>query len=65
MHTEENNTNKPPSLLSGILGNALKSMQRYKQEAPALETKKCPGCGAARPEGTDLRFCDFCGHQFY
>lgn len=65
MHTEENNTDKPPSLLSGILGNALRSSQRYKQEAPALETKKCPGCGAARPEGTDLRFCDFCGHQFY
>ncbi|EHQ08682.1 hypothetical protein Lepil_4034 [Leptonema illini DSM 21528] len=43
MHTEENNTDKPPSLLSGILGNALKSTQRYKQEAPALKTKKCPG----------------------
>lgn len=64
----ENKDNQPQpinSLLANILGKAMVSSVKYDQQEPALETRKCGGCGAARPEGTDLSTCDFCGFEFF
>jgi len=27
-------------------------------------TRKCEGCGAARPKDTNLTTCDYCGFKF-
>ena len=56
---------KPESnLLNDILKNALKTTKNVDAKA-GLETKKCKNCQAARPDGTDLKYCDYCGYQFY
>lgn len=57
-----NNANNP---LFNILGNALASSQKYATESSGVETRKCSNCGAARPEGTDLSTCDYCGFEFF
>ncbi|NMH88830.1 hypothetical protein [Flavivirga algicola] len=65
---EENNNKKPKeekNILDDILANAISSTQKYKEMNAGLETKKCSGCGAARPDDTNLQYCDFCGNQFY
>lgn len=51
-------------LLAGILGTAMNTSQKFETVSSAVETKKCRSCGAARPEGTDLRYCDYCGDTF-
>ena len=53
------------SLLDDILANAVSSTKKYEETDAGLETKKCKSCGAARPEDTDLQYCDFCGNPFY
>ena len=55
----------PDQTLMNILANAFGSTQKHQQSGPALETKTCGSCGAARPSDTNLQFCDYCGHQFY
>jgi hypothetical protein len=52
-------------LLKGILGNALKTSMEFNAGNAGVETKKCKNCGAARPEDTDLQFCNYCGYKFY
>jgi len=62
----ENDQPKPiASSLANILGKAMASSVKFDQQRPAVETRKCGGCGAARPEGTDLSACDFCGFEFF
>ncbi len=65
---KENNNKKPKeekNILDDILANAFSSTKKYEETNAGLETKKCNGCGAARPDDTDLQYCDFCGNQFY
>jgi len=46
--------------------NANKSKKIYgsERENSETETKKCKGCGAARPADTNLTTCDYCGYKF-
>ncbi len=64
---EDNNKDekKEKNILDDILGNAISSTKKYEETNAGLETKKCISCGAARPSDTDLKYCDFCGNQFY
>lgn len=48
-----------------ILENAMASSMKYEKEKSGVETRKCSNCGAARPEGTDLSTCDYCGFEFF
>jgi uncharacterized Zn finger protein (UPF0148 family) len=34
------------------------------KQAPTVDTKKCKGCGAARPKDTNLTTCAYCGYRF-
>ncbi|HYH15895.1 MAG TPA: hypothetical protein VD794_11770 [Flavisolibacter sp.] len=69
MENQNNNgsssNNKTNDLLSSILGNALASSQKFETAGSGVETRKCSSCGAARPEGTDLSTCDYCGFEFF
>jgi hypothetical protein len=62
---KENSKEEEKNLLDDILANALSSTKKYEETNAGLETKRCKSCGAARPEDTDLKYCDFCGDQFY
>lgn len=62
---ENTQSTKPNSALLGILGNALNSSLKHKNQVAGLETKRCPNCSAARPADTDLQYCAYCGHKFY
>ena len=46
--------------------NANESKKIYGTERENSETKsrKCEGCGAARPVDTNLTTCDYCGFKF-
>jgi len=33
-------------------------------EASKVASRKCGGCGAARPGDTNLTTCDYCGFRF-
>lgn len=46
--------------------NANESKKIYGSERENSETKskKCKGCGAARPSDTNLTTCDYCGYKF-
>ena len=46
--------------------NANKTKKIYGTERETSETKtrKCEGCGAARPADTNLTTCDYCGFKF-
>jgi len=33
-------------------------------ENSSSKTRKCEGCGAARPADTNLTTCDYCGFKF-
>lgn len=59
------NPEKEKSILDDILANASGSTKKHKETIAGLETKTCKSCGAARPDDTDLKYCDFCGDQFY
>ncbi|NPA67012.1 MAG: hypothetical protein GXO50_00215 [Chlorobi bacterium] len=48
-----------------ITDNANKNKTEYKKrEQSEVKTRKCPNCGAARPEDTNLTICDYCGYKF-
>jgi len=62
---DDSNEEKKSNPLDDILANALNTTKKVGDLAAGMETKKCKICGAARPDDTDLKFCDFCGNQFY
>lgn len=49
-----------------ITDNANKTQKVYGEKRNTSETKtrKCEGCGAARPKDTNLTTCDYCGFKF-
>jgi hypothetical protein len=59
------NQARPRASLLGIFANAQQSTIRYAAAGEAVQTKKCACCGAARPDGTDLAACAFCGAAFF
>ncbi len=66
MNEEENEKKEEKNdPLMNILGNALYTTKKHNVEDAGLETKKCKSCGAARPADTNLKYCDYCGEQFY
>lgn len=46
--------------------NANESKKIYgdERENSETQTRKCEGCGAARPVDTNLTTCDYCDFQF-
>jgi len=56
---------RPKVTLSSIFANAQMTSVRLGDAAPDVKARKCTCCGAARPEGTDLRSCAFCGNDFF
>ena len=56
---------KPINPFLAILGNAIQSSQKDNLTKPGTETITCKSCGAARPNDTNLQFCDYCGYQFF
>lgn len=58
-------TAKPKVTTASIFANAQLTSVRLGDEKEAVKTRKCASCGAARPEGTDLKLCAFCGKDFF
>lgn len=56
---------RPRASLLGIFANAQQSTIRHAAQLEAVRTRKCPCCGAARPDGADLATCAFCGGAFF
>lgn len=50
-----------------IFANAMKTTPKYFTQVHKAGTKseKCPTCMAARPEGSDLKTCAFCGSVIF
>ncbi len=48
-----------------IVNNANESQKDWdKNEHSSTASRKCEGCGAARPKDTNLTTCDYCGFKF-
>ena len=49
-----------------ITTNANNTQKKYgtENETSKTNTRKCKGCGAARPADTNLTTCDYCGFKF-
>lgn len=49
-----------------ITSNANENKKQWGEERKTSETitRKCEGCGAARPKETNLTTCDYCGFKF-
>ena len=48
-----------------IASNANESQKDWgRKKASETKTRKCEGCGAARPKDTNLTTCDYCGFKF-
>ena len=48
-----------------ITQNAKESKKDWERKKKSETiTRKCEGCGAARPKDTNLTTCDYCGFQF-
>jgi hypothetical protein len=56
---------RPKITVSSIFANAQMTSVRMGDDKDGVKTKKCGCCGAARPEGTDLKTCAFCGNDFF
>jgi ribosomal protein L40E len=50
-------------LLAQILANSQTTTVKVDAVKAAVEIKVCKICGAARPDGTDLRKCEYCGND--
>lgn len=50
-------------LLARILANSKTTTAKVDAVEAAVEMKVCKICGAARPDGTDLGQCDYCGND--
>ena len=45
--------------------NANNSQKKWdRNETSETNSRKCEGCGAARPKDTNLTTCDYCGFKF-
>lgn len=45
--------------------NANETQKKWKRnETSETKSRKCEGCGAARPKDTNLTICDYCGFKF-
>lgn len=55
---------KRPGALDAILGASRATAIKRPRDAARATATRCPACGAARPDRTDLRRCDYCGHRF-
>lgn len=49
-----------------ITNNANQNKKNWgnNRETAETSTRKCEGCGAARPKDTNLTTCDYCGFKF-
>ena len=55
--------------MSNPFKKIIKTANETQKEWERLETskvasRKCEGCGAARPKDTNLTTCDYCGFKF-
>lgn len=55
----------PKSVLPGIFANAQRTSVRQGPQGDSINAQRCTCCGAARPAGSDLRSCTFCGQSFF
>lgn len=56
---------KPGLAISNIFANAQKTTTKFEKINSSIETKVCKCCGAPRVENSDLKFCSFCGNNFF
>lgn len=58
---------RPAASPKSIFATAKATTKKYgdMNTKAVVEIVRCKSCGAARPEGTDLRVCDFCGGNFF
>ena len=49
-----------------IIKNSNETKKKWSEEKKesSTNTRKCEGCGAARPKDTNLTTCDYCGFKF-
>ncbi len=52
----------------GVLGSIIRTTKATSTHVTATDAamaaRKCRNCGGARPAGSDLRVCEFCGDRF-
>jgi hypothetical protein len=53
----------PKRVMGGIFANAQATAVRLGDAGSQVSALKCSCCGAARPAGSDLAVCTFCGQQ--
>jgi hypothetical protein len=51
----------PKAAVAGIFANAQRTSVRSGGAGDSVSALRCSCCGAARPAGSDLRVCTFCG----
>ncbi len=56
---------RPVASVSGIFANARSTTVTYGDAKDQVKARRCQTCGAARPDGSDLRTCAFCGQAFF
>lgn len=56
---------RPTTTVSSIFANARSTTVTFGGAKDQLKARRCRTCGAARPEGTDLRRCAFCGQDLF
>jgi hypothetical protein len=59
------NKARPMANVASIFANAQMTAVRLGDAKESVKTKKCPACGAGRPDGSDLRACAFCGTDLF
>lgn len=59
------NKSKPSFSTQGIFANAMMTSLNTGTASAQVNTKTCDCCGAARPNNSDLRTCQFCGNEFF
>ena len=62
--TQRGPTQKRRSVLGSIIRTTKATSTHVTSSEASLAARKCRNCGGARPEGSDLRVCGFCGDRF-
>lgn len=57
-------TRQRRSVLGSIIRTTKATSTHVTATDAAMAARKCRNCGGARPEGSDLRVCSFCGDRF-